>query len=71
MELGFEFYVPTSAQPLRGKAIVMWVRSVAESKRAPYYPPGMGLEFVTFEEDSKSILEKFISSELLRPRSKG
>jgi len=63
LEIGFEFYTSNSPKPVAGVAKVMWNRKV-EEEDDPSKPPGMGLEFLSFQGESKAILDQFIDGEL-------
>ena len=62
-ELAFEFYLPNSGKPLSGRAEVIWYRT-PDDITDPSRMPGMGLKFGHFDDESKEILETFITHEL-------
>ena len=66
MEVGFEFYLPSSAHPVTGMAQVMWARKPDDVQDDPTVVPGMGLEFKKFEEGSQAILMGFIEGEMAK-----
>ena len=62
-EIAFEFYTSNSSKPVAGVAKVVWSRKPHEDED-PSNPPGMGLEFQSFEGESQVILDQFIEAEL-------
>lgn len=56
----FEFRLADGDPPVRGKALVTWVR---QQKAAAEQPAGMGVEFLDLEAEGRRLVDHFVEVE--------
>ena len=60
-----QFYLRDGAKLIEGLAKVVWVNR-AEADQANKLPPGMGVEFVNFDDESMALINQIVDRNLSR-----